>query len=72
MSTAISAGFSSEGLGYGTDFAQAYLTVGDYNVFSIDWEELAMWTNYPKAAVTTRPVGTHSAQLVALLVQVMA
>ena len=67
-----STGWNSEGLGYGSDFSLAYLTVGDYNVFSIDWEKLASWTNYPAAAVRTRPVGTHAAQLVVILVQVLA
>ena len=60
------------GRGYGDDFAPTYLEVGDYNIFSIDWGDLETWANYPQAAARTRPVGTHAAQLVALMVEVGA
>jgi len=55
--------------GFGADFADDYLAVGEYNVFSIDWGDLETWANYPQAAARTRPVGEHAAGLVALLAQ---
>ena len=39
-------------------------------MFSIDWGDIESWANYPKAATTTRAVGTHAGTLVDLLVQV--
>ena len=33
--------------GFGADFADDYLAVGDYNIFSIDWGDLESWANYP-------------------------
>ena len=42
------------------------MTVGDHNVFSINWGDLED-LNYLKAAARTQPVGKHSALLVLLL-----
>merc|ERR1719309_383091 len=39
-------GFSSEGSSFGEPFAHAYLSVGDFNVVSIEWSKLASWDNY--------------------------
>merc|ERR1739838_383248 len=67
----LSHGWNSHGLiaekGFGKGFADAYLSVGDYNVFSIDWGDLESWANYPQAATRTRPVGEHAANLVKIL-----
>jgi len=64
----LSHGWNSHGLitekGFGQGFADAYLSVGDYNVVSIDWGDLETWANYPQAAARTRPVGEHAANLV--------
>jgi len=57
------------GADFGERFAPAYLEIGDFNVFSIDWGDLESWANYPKAATTTRPVGKHAAKLVSLINQ---
>ena len=51
---------------YGEFFAPSYLSLGDHNVFSINWGELED-LNYLNAAATTQPVGKHSALLVLLL-----
>ena len=59
-------GFIAE-KGFGQGFADAYLSVGDYNVISIDWGDLESWANYPAAASRTRPVGEHAATLVKIL-----
>jgi len=53
--------------GFGADFAEDYLAVGDFNIFSIDWGDLESWANYPHAAAVTKPVGRHAAKLVQLL-----
>ena len=45
-------------------FADAYLSVGDYNIISIDWGDLESWANYPEAAARTKPVGEYAATLV--------
>ena len=50
-----------EARGFGSDFAEYYLSVGEYNVFSVDWGDLESWTNYPHAAAITRPVGEYAA-----------
>lgn len=67
----LSHGWNSNGLiaekGFGKGFADAYLSVGNYNVFSIDWGDLESWANYPAAASRTRPVGEHAAKLVKIL-----
>jgi len=67
----LSHGWNSHGLivekGFGKGFADAYLSVGDYNVISIDWGDLESWANYPAAASRTRPVGEHAAKLVKIL-----
>ena len=60
-------GWNSHGQGFGGDMAEAYLQVGDYNVFAIEWGDLETWANYPQAAVRTRAVGEHSANLVKIL-----
>merc|ERR1711936_2074 len=60
-------GWNSHGDGFGADFAESYLDVGDYNVFAIEWGDLESWANYPQAAVRTRAVGEHSANLVKIL-----
>ena len=52
-----------EARGFGLDYAEYYLSVGEYNVFSVDWGELESWTNYPHAAAITRPVGEYAACL---------
>jgi len=68
----ISHGFTSDGLGHGRPYAEAYLQVGDFNVFTIDWKALASWESmgdYFRAAGNTRIVGDHSAKLVALLAE---
>eukprot|EP00088_Acartia_fossae_P063703 TRINITY_DN7785_c0_g1_i5.p1 TRINITY_DN7785_c0_g1~~TRINITY_DN7785_c0_g1_i5.p1 ORF type:complete len:358 (-),score=46.80 TRINITY_DN7785_c0_g1_i5:28-1080(-) len=57
-------GFSSEGAGFGRQIAKAYLEVGKFNVFSIDWEKLAMWYDYFGAAKRTKFVGDHAASLI--------
>lgn len=57
-------GFSSHGLEFATPFASAFLSVGEYNVFSIEWSHLASWENYFAAAANTRVVGEHAATLV--------
>ena len=63
----LSHGWNSNGReevrGFGSDFAENYLQVGDYNVFSVDWGDLESWTNYPHAAAITRPVGEYAACL---------
>merc|ERR1712066_680184 len=53
--------------GFGSDFADDYLAVGDFNIFSIDWGDLESWANYPHAAEVTKPVGKHAAKLVQLV-----
>eukprot|EP00091_Calanus_sinicus_P018033 TRINITY_DN3997_c0_g1_i3.p1 TRINITY_DN3997_c0_g1~~TRINITY_DN3997_c0_g1_i3.p1 ORF type:complete len:260 (-),score=80.25 TRINITY_DN3997_c0_g1_i3:84-818(-) len=67
----LSHGWNSHGFiaekGFGKGFADAYLSVGDYNVISIDWGDLESWANYPAAASRTRPVGEHAANLVKIL-----
>jgi len=60
-------GWNSHGQGFGSDIAEAYLEVGEYNVFAIEWGDLETWANYPQAAVRTRAVGEHSANLVKIL-----
>ena len=60
-------GFSSEGKSFGRPFAEAYLEVGEYNVISVDWEKHAAWTNYPGAAIRTKFVGEHTANLVEMI-----
>ena len=52
-----------EARGFGSDYAEYYLSVGEYNVFSVDWGDLESWTNYPHAAAITRPVGDYAACL---------
>jgi len=65
-------GWNSHGQGFGGDLSEAYLQVGDYNVFAIEWGDLETWANYPQAAVRTRAVGEHSANLVKVLSDVGA
>merc|ERR1711970_515636 len=65
-------GWNSHGQGFGGDLSEAYLQVGDYNVFAIEWGDLETWANYPQAAVRTRAVGEHSANLVKILSDVGA
>merc|ERR1719154_464243 len=65
-------GWNSHGEGFGEEFSEAYLAVGDYNVFAIEWGDLETWANYPQAAVRTRAVGEHSANLVKILSDVGA
>lgn len=62
-------GFTSNGFEFGEDFGDAYSQAGQFNVISIDWEELAKAPNYPQAASNTRLVGDHAAKLVHLLHQ---
>ena len=52
--------------------SEAYFEVGDYNVFAIEWGDLETWANYPQAAIRTRAVGEHSANLVKILSDVGA
>lgn len=52
--------------GFGARFADDYLSVGEYNVFSCDWGKLED-IYYPHAAAVTEPVGQYLAGLVALL-----
>lgn len=65
----LSHGFTAQGVEFATPFAQAYFQVGDFNIFSIDWEQLALWHDYFGAAANTRFVGEYSAQLIDLLAQ---
>merc|ERR1712215_59182 len=65
-------GWNSHGQGFGGYLSEAYLQVGDYNVFAIEWGDLETWANYPQAAVRTRAVGEHSANLVKILSDVGA
>jgi len=59
----------NHGKGFGDEYKDEYLAVGDFNVFSIDWGDLESWTNYFHAAAITKPVAQYSAQLVQLLSQ---
>jgi len=52
--------------GFGARFADDYLSVGEYNVFSCDWGKLED-IYYPHAAAVTEPVGQYLAGLIALL-----
>jgi len=65
-------GWNSHGDEFGADFSKAYFSVEDYNVFAIEWGDLETWANYPQAAVRTRAVGEHSANLVKILSDVGA
>eukprot|EP00091_Calanus_sinicus_P021194 TRINITY_DN6159_c0_g1_i4.p1 TRINITY_DN6159_c0_g1~~TRINITY_DN6159_c0_g1_i4.p1 ORF type:complete len:334 (-),score=111.40 TRINITY_DN6159_c0_g1_i4:39-1040(-) len=65
-------GWNSHGDGFGAHLAEAYFEVGDYNVFAIEWGDLETWANYPQAAIRTRAVGEHSANLVKILSDVGA
>ena len=53
----------NHGKGFGDEYKDEYLAVGDFNVFSIDWGDLESWTNYFHAAAITKPVAQYSAQL---------
>ena len=53
----------NDGKGFGSDFADDYFAVGDFNIFSVDWGDLESWANYPHAAAITKPVGEHAAKL---------
>jgi len=65
-------GWNSHGQGFGGDLSEAYLQVGEFNVFAIEWGDLETWANYPQAAIRTRAVGEHSANLVKILSDVGA
>ena len=65
-------GWNSHGDGFGAHLSEAYFEVGDYNVFAIEWGDLETWANYPQAAIRTRAVGEHSANLVKILSDVGA
>merc|ERR1711892_1031690 len=65
-------GWNSHGDGFGENLSEAYFEVGDYNVFAIEWGDLETWANYPQAAIRTRAVGEHSANLVKILSDVGA
>jgi len=65
----LSHGFTSEGVSFATPFAEIYFQVGDFNIISIDWEQLALWHDYFGAATRTRFVGEYAAQLIDLLAQ---
>lgn len=41
----------------------AYLTKGDYNVFLVDWSQLAATPWYYTAASNTEPVAKHTATM---------
>merc|ERR1711892_401173 len=65
-------GWNSHGDRFGENLCEAYFEVGDYNVFAIEWGDLETWANYPQAAIKTRAVGEHSANLVKILSDVGA
>lgn len=47
----------------------AYLTRGDFNVITVDWNQLAQYPNYARAALSTSAVGIYLAQFLDFLIR---
>merc|ERR1711892_433250 len=61
-------GWNSDGEGFGSEYAPAFLEAGEYNVISVDWGALETWANSPQVAARSQVVGEYASELIPLLI----